>query len=108
MNLMGSSALSRPGTFPLSMAIWKLAPAALAAGNAVVLKPSEMTPFSAVRLAQLAEKAGLPKGLINIVQGDGATTGTALTAHPGDRQGVVSPARRGRGRPFRKTLLGLG
>ncbi|MDG1319686.1 MAG: aldehyde dehydrogenase family protein [Paracoccaceae bacterium] len=71
-----------PWNFPMSMAIWKLAPA-LAAGNAVVLKPSEMTPFSAVRLAQLAEKAGLPKGLINIVQGDGATTGTALTGHPG-------------------------
>ena len=71
-----------PWNFPMSMAIWKLAPA-LAAGNAVVLKPSEMTPFSAIRLAQLAEKAGLPKGLINIVQGDGATTGTALTAHSG-------------------------
>lgn len=71
-----------PWNFPLSMAIWKLAPA-LAAGNAVVLKPSEMTPFSAVRLAQLAEQAGLPVGLLNIVQGDGATTGTALTGHPG-------------------------
>ena len=71
-----------PWNYPLSMAIWKLAPA-LAAGNAVVLKPSEHTPQSAVRLAQLAEQAGLPKGLINIVQGDGATTGTALTGHPG-------------------------
>lgn len=71
-----------PWNFPMSMAVWKLAPA-LAAGNAVVLKPSEMTPFSVVLLAQLAEKAGLPKGLINIVQGDGRTTGTALTAHPG-------------------------
>ena len=71
-----------PWNYPMSMAIWKLAPA-LAAGNAVVLKPSEMTPFSAVRLAQLAEQAGLPKGLINIVQGDGATTGTALTGHSG-------------------------
>lgn len=70
-----------PWNYPLSMAVWKLAPA-LAAGNAVVLKPSEMTPFSAVRLAQLAEQAGLPTGLINIVQGDGTTTGTALTGHP--------------------------
>ncbi|MEM7731657.1 MAG: aldehyde dehydrogenase family protein [Pseudomonadota bacterium] len=71
-----------PWNFPMSMAVWKLAPA-LAAGNAVVLKPSEMTPFSTVRLAQLAEKAGVPSGLINVVQGDGATTGTALTGHPG-------------------------
>lgn len=71
-----------PWNFPLSMAVWKLAPA-LAAGNAVVMKPSEMTPFSVLRFVQLAEEAGLPKGLINIVQGDGLTTGTALTGHPG-------------------------
>lgn len=71
-----------PWNFPLSMAGWKLGPA-LAAGNAVVLKPSEMTPFSTVLLAQLAVKAGLPAGLINIVQGDGPTTGAAITRHPG-------------------------
>jgi aldehyde dehydrogenase (NAD+) len=70
-----------PWNFPISMAGWKLGPA-LAAGNAVVLKPSEMTPFSAVCLAQLAVKAGLPAGLINVVLGDGPTTGTALTGHP--------------------------
>ena len=70
-----------PWNYPLSMAVWKLAPA-LAAGNAVVLKPSEMTPFSVLRLAELAEKAGLPKGLINIVHGDGPDTGTALVSHP--------------------------
>lgn len=70
-----------PWNFPISMVGWKLAPA-LAAGNAVVLKPSEMTPFSALRMAELAVKAGIPKGLINIVQGDGATTGNALTGHP--------------------------
>jgi aldehyde dehydrogenase (NAD+) len=70
-----------PWNFPISMAGWKLAPA-LAAGNAVVLKPSEMTPFSALRMAELAVKAGIPEGLINIVQGDGATTGNALTGHP--------------------------
>ena len=63
------------------MAGWKLGPA-LAAGNAVVLKPSEMTPFSAIYMAQLAIKAGLPAGLINVVLGDGPTTGTALTGHP--------------------------
>ncbi|TRC87802.1 aldehyde dehydrogenase [Mesorhizobium sp. WSM4310] len=69
-----------PWNFPISMAGWKLGPA-LAAGNAVVLKPSEMTPFSAVCLAQLAVKAGLPAGLVNVVLGDGPTTGTALTGH---------------------------
>ncbi len=70
-----------PWNFPLSMAGWKLAPA-LAAGNAVVLKPSELTPFSSVFLAQLALKAGLPPGLINIVLGDGPTTGAAITGIP--------------------------
>jgi aldehyde dehydrogenase (NAD+) len=70
-----------PWNFPLSMAGWKLAPA-LAAGNAVVLKPSEMTPFSTVYLAELAVRAGMPAGLINIVLGDGPVTGNAMTGHP--------------------------
>ncbi|MBN9457273.1 MAG: aldehyde dehydrogenase family protein [Bosea sp.] len=70
-----------PWNFPLNMAGWKLGPA-LAAGNAVVLKPSEMTPFSTLYLAQLSVRAGLPAGLINIVLGDGRTTGTAITGHP--------------------------
>jgi len=70
-----------PWNFPLSMAGWKLGPA-LAAGNAVVLKPSEMTPFATLYMTELAEKAGLPAGLINIVLGDGPTTGNALTGHP--------------------------
>ncbi len=70
-----------PWNFPISMAGWKLGPA-LAAGNAVVLKPSEMTPFSAVYMAELATRAGLPAGLVNVVLGDGPTTGTALTGHP--------------------------
>ncbi len=70
-----------PWNFPLSMASWKCGPA-LAAGNAVVLKPSELTPFSTVRLAELAVEAGLPAGVLNIVQGSGAVTGSALVAHP--------------------------
>jgi len=70
-----------PWNFPISMAGWKLGPA-LAAGNAVVLKPSEMTPFSTLYMAELSLRAGLPAGLINIVLGDGANTGTAITAHP--------------------------
>ncbi|MEE4015570.1 aldehyde dehydrogenase family protein [Roseibium sp. FZY0029] len=69
-----------PWNFPISMAGWKLGPA-LAAGNAVVIKPSEMTPFSTVYMAQLAVKAGIPAGLFNVVLGDGPLTGNALTGH---------------------------
>lgn len=69
-----------PWNLPLVMAAWKLGPA-LAAGNAVVLKPSELTPFSAVRLAELAIAAGLPAGLFNVVQGGGADIGDALVRH---------------------------
>jgi aldehyde dehydrogenase (NAD+) len=71
-----------PWNFPISMAGWKLAPA-LAAGNAVVLKPSEMTPWSALFMAELSVRAGLPEGLINVVLGDGPGTGAAITGHPG-------------------------
>lgn len=70
-----------PWNFPLVMAGWKLAPA-LAAGNAVILKPSELTPFSVLRLAELAIEAGLPAGQLNVIQGDGALTGDALCRHP--------------------------
>jgi aldehyde dehydrogenase (NAD+) len=71
-----------PWNFPLSMCSWKCGPA-LAAGNAVVMKPSELTPFSTMRLAELAVEAGLPAGLFNIVNGNGAGAGAALTRHPG-------------------------
>ncbi len=70
-----------PWNFPLVMSSWKVAPA-LAAGNAVVLKPSELTPFSVLRLAELAIEAGMPPGIFNIVQGLGHTTGDALVRHP--------------------------
>ena len=70
-----------PWNFPLVMASWKLAPA-LAAGNAVVLKPSEMTPFSALRLAELATQTGIPDGIFNVVSGSGGQTGAALVKHP--------------------------
>jgi aldehyde dehydrogenase (NAD+) len=70
-----------PWNFPLVMASWKVG-AALAAGNACVLKPSEMTPYSMLRLAELAIEAGVPPGIFNIVQGDGLVTGDALTRHP--------------------------
>lgn len=63
--------------FPISLAIWKLAPA-LAAGNTVVLKPSELTPLSAIKMFELMEKVGYPKGVVNLVLGAGATVGNAI------------------------------
>ena len=70
-----------PWNFPLLMLAWKVAPA-LAAGNTIVLKPAEYTPLTALLFADLSREAGLPKGVLNIVTGDGAT-GAALVAHPG-------------------------
>jgi aldehyde dehydrogenase (NAD+) len=70
-----------PWNFPIINTAWKCAPA-LSAGNAVVVKPSELTPLSAVALAELAIEAGLPAGLFNVVQGLGPTTGTAVVRHP--------------------------
>lgn len=77
----GVVAAIAPWNFPLVMASWKIGPA-LAAGNAVVLKPSELTPFTALRLAELAVAAGVPPGIFNVIQGDGRTTGDALCRHP--------------------------
>ncbi len=70
-----------PWNFPISIAIWKIAPA-LAAGCTIVLKPSEETPLSALMLAELASESGLPPGVLNVITGDGVTTGAALTQHP--------------------------
>ena len=69
-----------PWNFPLIMTAWKIAPA-LAAGNSVVLKPSEKSPLSALRIAELAIAAGLPEGVFNVVPGFGATAGKALAMH---------------------------
>ena len=71
-----------PWNFPLSLAAWKLAPA-LACGNAVVLKPAEQTPLTALLLGELALEAGFPPGVLNVVPGHGVPTGQALTSHPG-------------------------
>ncbi|NBA98382.1 aldehyde dehydrogenase [Pseudomonas sp. R5(2019)] len=69
-----------PWNFPLVMACWKLGPA-LAAGNSVILKPSEKSPLTAIRLAQLALDAGLPAGVLNVLPGFGHTVGKALALH---------------------------
>ncbi len=71
-----------PWNFPLLMAAWKVAPA-LACGNAVVLKPAEQTPLTALELAAIAAEVGLPPGVLNVVPGYGQTAGAALVSHPG-------------------------
>jgi acyl-CoA reductase-like NAD-dependent aldehyde dehydrogenase len=69
-----------PWNFPMIMAAWKIGPI-LAAGNSLVLKPSEKSPLSALRLAELAVEAGLPPGVFNVVPGFGGTAGKALASH---------------------------
>ena len=70
-----------PWNYPMLMAAWKVAPA-LAAGCASVLKPSELTPLTALELAAIADAAGLPAGVLNVVTGTGAEAGAPLSAHP--------------------------
>ena len=70
-----------PWNFPLLMFAWKVAPA-LAAGCTVVIKPAEYTPLTALAFAEIAHEIGLPKGVLNVVNGDGGT-GTAIVEHPG-------------------------
>ncbi|MCQ9423542.1 aldehyde dehydrogenase [Pseudomonas sp. LJDD11] len=69
-----------PWNFPLMMACWKLGPA-LSTGNSVVLKPSEKSPLTAIRIAQLAVEAGIPAGVLNVLPGYGHTVGKALALH---------------------------
>jgi aminomuconate-semialdehyde/2-hydroxymuconate-6-semialdehyde dehydrogenase len=70
-----------PWNLPLYLFTWKIAPA-IAAGNCVVAKPSEITPMTAYLLGDICNKAGLPKGVLNIVHGLGTSTGQAIVAHP--------------------------
>src|SRR5688572_20003955 len=71
-----------PWNYPFLMTTWKLAPA-LAAGCTIVLKPDPQTPLTALRLAELAVEVGFPPGVVNVVPGDGPTTGSHLVRHPG-------------------------
>ena len=78
---LGVVGLIVPWNFPLNIASWKLGPA-LACGNTVVLKPAELTPLSALRLAELALDAGIPEGVINVLVGKGSVIGRRLVEHP--------------------------
>jgi acyl-CoA reductase-like NAD-dependent aldehyde dehydrogenase len=102
-----------PWNFPLLMAAWKIAPA-LAAGCTVVLKPAEQTPLTALRLGELAQQAGLPEGVLNVVTGDGET-GAALVDDPGvDKIAFTGSTAVGReigakaGRALKRVTLELG
>jgi acyl-CoA reductase-like NAD-dependent aldehyde dehydrogenase len=78
---LGVVGLIVPWNFPLPIACWKVAPA-LAAGNAIVLKPAELTPLTAVELERIALDAGLPPGVLNVVVGPGRVVGERLVEHP--------------------------
>jgi acyl-CoA reductase-like NAD-dependent aldehyde dehydrogenase len=78
---LGVCGLIVPWNFPLNIASWKLGPA-LACGNTVVLKPAELTPLSALCLAELALEAGIPEGVLNVVVGPGRVVGQRLVEHP--------------------------
>ena len=78
---LGVVGLIVPWNFPLNISSWKLGPA-LACGNTVVLKPAELTPLSALRLAELVLNAGIPEGVVNVVVGPGRIVGRRLIEHP--------------------------
>jgi aldehyde dehydrogenase (NAD+)/betaine-aldehyde dehydrogenase len=103
-----------PWNYPLQMATWKLAPA-LAAGCTVVLKPDPQTPATALRLAELAAEVGFPAGAVNVVPGDGPTTGAYLVRHPGvDKVAFTGSTRTGGeimrlcSEPIKRLTLELG
>ena len=103
-----------PWNYPFMMATWKLAPA-LAAGCSVVLKPDPQTPLTTLRLAELAAEVGFPPGVINIVPGDGPTTGAHLVRHPGvDKIAFTGSTKTGgeimrlASEPIKRLILELG
>ena len=99
---VGVCGLITPWNWPINQISCKVAPA-LAAGCTIVLKPSEIAPLSAHVFAEILDEAGVPKGVFNLVDGDGPTVGEAISRHPGHRHGVVHrlDARRRAGREGR-------
>ncbi|MFN4156938.1 MAG: aldehyde dehydrogenase family protein [Gemmobacter sp.] len=104
MEALGVCGAVIPWNFPLLMLAWKVAPA-LAAGNTVVLKPAEWTPLSALLFAEISREAGLPRGVLNIVTGDGAT-GAALVAAEVDKVAFTGSTEVGR--KIREATAGTG
>ncbi|WP_292126062.1 aldehyde dehydrogenase family protein, partial [Mesorhizobium sp.] len=94
-----------PWNFPLLMLAWKIAPA-LAAGCTVVLKPAEFTPLTAILFAEICERAGVPKGVVNIVQG-GPEAGAAIVNHPGVQK-IAFTGSSEVGKIIRKATAGSG
>jgi len=86
---LGVAALMTSFNHPLMILSKSLAPA-LATGNSVVIKPSEQTPLTSVRLVELLDRAGIPKGVVNVINGAGAESGAALACHPGIRKVVFT------------------
>ena len=105
MRALGVCGAVIPWNFPLLMLAWKVAPA-LAAGNTVVLKPAEYTPLTALLFAEITREAGLPKGVLNIVTGDG-DTGAALVSHP-DVAKIAFTGSTSVGRKIREATAGTG
>ena len=85
---IGVCGLITPWNWPLNQVTSKLAPA-IAAGCTVVLKPSEIAPLSAIIFTEILHEAGVPKGVFNLVNGDGPTVGEAISRHPGNRHGLI-------------------
>jgi acyl-CoA reductase-like NAD-dependent aldehyde dehydrogenase len=86
---LGVVGVITPWNFPMTIASWGFAPA-LAAGNAVVLKPAEWTPLSSIRLGELAGEAGLPEGLFQVLPGKGSVVGDRFVTHPDVRKVVFT------------------
>ena len=105
MSPLGVCGAVIPWNFPLLMLAWKVAPA-LAAGNTVVLKPAEYTPLTALLFADLTREAGLPKGVLNIVTGDGIT-GEHIVNHP-DIDKIAFTGSTAVGRKIRAATAGTG
>ena len=95
-----------PWNFPLLMLSWKVAPA-LAMGNTVVLKPAELTSLTALLFAEICEKVGLPKGVVNVITGKGSVCGTALVEHP-DVQKIAFTGSTNVGKILRRQIAGTG
>src|SRR6476661_4160454 len=111
---LGVVGLIVPWNFPLNISSWKLGPA-LATGNTIVLKPAELTPLSAMRLAELILEAGIPEGVVNVVVGPGRVVGQRLVEHPDVAKiGFTGSTEVGRGvmegaaGPIKRVTLELG